>query len=150
MGYSADLLSIRTSDGEDSGPLVLLSANLPQVLTALHAAEAVLGSHISWCSPIAEYQMTNSDPETIVQILSDYGWGGTDIDPETGDVTLGWWNGDKLGSCWSEVLHAIAQGIDPALTITLFMSGEDGDLWAERLSAGAVETLQVRLEVVQP
>lgn len=153
MGYSATLLSVQSTDsgyanGNGYALPVLLSANLPQVLTALHAAEQVIGSHISWCEPIHTY--TGTPAEIISSVLSDYGWENTEYDPETGNVDLGYWGGDKLGSCWDTILSAIAIGIDPALTVTLFMSGEDGELWAERLHAGHVETLQVRLEVVQP
>lgn len=152
MGYSADLLRIDTPSGQDA-PIILEADRLPAVMDALRQAELHDG-HISWCNQTTDYEarFPGNLPAIISAILCDYGWEETGAD-ETGypgSVALGWWGGEKLGSSWDGVLQAIAIGLDPDLRYDLIMSGEDGEMWAERIHAGNVLTLSVQMQVVEP
>ncbi len=142
MGYAATLLDVQCEpDSDNSAAFTLLADNLPAVWQALQSAEQVLGDHISWCQSLDEY--TGSLPERIAQVLHSYGWDDT---AETdGNVRLGWWGGDKLGSCWNQITQAIAQGIDPALRVTWYLYGEDSELWCEILEGGTVRSYGVIL-----
>jgi hypothetical protein len=143
MGYSATLLSqtVEPDHTDPYGALILEADRLPQVWSALEAAEQVLGDHISWCERLPSY--TGSLAERIAKVLHSYGWEDTSAIAD--DVRLGYWGGDKLGSCWDEVTRAIAAGIDPALTVTWIMCGEDSELWSEILEGGTVRSTTVSL-----
>ncbi len=144
MGYSATLIDVRHEG--DGDPMVIEASRVPEVMLALRAAEEGMG-HISWCDPVDEYVKTCQTPaHAAARILSDFGWDGTDVNGG-GDIQIGWWGGDKIGSSWKEVRDAIALGVNPALKITWILSGEDSEMWAEVLHDGEAETRAITVEV---
>lgn len=96
---------------------------------ALPKCEAVLGDHISWCSPLSDYEATGAPvAERIRQVLNDYGFDPVIVDDD-GNVVIHGWGGDKLGSCWDKMWSEV---IAPhtRTDLTWVMRGEDNDIWA--------------------
>lgn len=146
MGYSADMIDWQA---ENDDWKIIAAERVPAVWAALEEAEVTSGiGHISWVNDPLEVERTKHETvaDAVASVLAQYGWESTEADGH-GNVILGWWGGDKLGSCWDGVTNAIAQGLDPAVTVTWIMSGEDGEIWAERLHASTVQTRSVRLVV---
>ncbi len=141
MGYSAEVI-----DNRPAGPLALIpKARVSLVWDALVAAEKGEGSfgHISWCNELEKYEGTTA--EKVVEVLSDFGFDGGVFLDEDGDIVIDSWGGDKLGSSWDDVLHAIAQGIDPISQYRWLLQGEDGEHWAEDFKDNTVTTTGVTL-----
>lgn len=120
MGYSADMTN--TSDD-----IVLSADKLPAVIKALYVAQGVLGDHISWCDNLDNYDQSDK-AAFVAKVFSDYGF--DDAHVVNGDVSLPYWGGDKLGSCFDEMMAAVAVGIDREVETT--WQGEDGSIWAVR------------------
>jgi len=119
MGYSADMIS-------NDADIVLRVERLPAVIEALYAAQGVLGTHISWCNPLDDYDQ--SDPAAFVaEVFSDYGF-DTHVDAD--GVVLYSWGGDKIGSAFDPMMEAIAAGVGQS--IETVWQGEDGSVWAVR------------------
>lgn len=136
MGYSAD---------EHSRSAELVITDVDAVWAALLACEddhngqpqrdenggylwgqpCIAGTgHISWCNRLSEYQGTTA--EKVKQVLSSYGFDDSGVNDD-GHVEVGYWGGDKIGSCWDGVTDAIARGITEE--VKLIMCGEDGEMW---------------------
>lgn len=107
----------------------------------LPKCEAVLGDHISWCSPLAEYTQ-ESTAERIREVLSDYGFDPVRIDDD-GNIVIGGWGGDKIGSVWNQMWEYV---ITPhtKTDLTWLVRGEDGHLWAHAVRGNK----QVQSEIV--
>lgn len=137
MGYSACEIARKGDE--------LVIVNPSSTLAALQAHEQADG-HISWCPPLSSY--TGSDARVVVEVLNDFGFRNSEITND-GHVTIGLWDGDKLGSSWEAVLAAIADGTDPVALTTLYMVGEDGALWAEQFHGGVCSSPRVVLTTDQ-
>jgi hypothetical protein len=119
MGYAADMIS-------NDVDIVLKADRLPAVIKALYTAQEVLGSHISWCNDLDSYDQSDK-AAFVAEVFSDYGFG---TKAEDGNVYLDYWGGDKVGSCFDEMMVAIAVGVDQP--IETVWQGEDGSIWAVR------------------
>lgn len=139
MGYSAEVI-----DNRPAGDLAVIPAErVESVWAALVAEEGGGGiGHISWCNELDKYEGTTA--EKVAEVLSDFGFDGTEEDGE-GGVVIHYWGGDKIGSSWDGVLAAIAVGVDPALHLTWLMQGEDGLHWAEDFQGGVVTSRDVTI-----
>lgn len=83
--------------------------------------------HISWCDRMEAY--TGTTAERVAKVLQNYGFEGSEAEGD--NVTVGWWGGDKIGSCWDDVTDCIAKGLKlDGEPITLIMCGEDTEMWA--------------------
>ncbi len=143
MGYSATVLELTVNGVQDE--IVLEAARLPAVMEALEVAEGVIGDHISWCDSLDNYDKKHGDlAAAVANVFADYGWEGTEANG-AGDVVIGYWSGDKLGSCWDEMCQAMAVGVDPKWTIEMLMVGEDSEMWGERIHGGECVTRKVKI-----
>lgn len=122
MGYAASMLY-----GED---IVLPAEKHDEVWDGLFTVQEVLGTHISWCSPLPDYRENGaSATAAIKQVLEDYGFERVAI-AENGNIVIPTWGGDKLGSCWEGMWKYIIAPF--TLTdLTWVMQGEDSVIWVE-------------------
>jgi sulfite reductase beta subunit-like hemoprotein len=134
MGYAASVLR-----GED---IVLPADHHEEIWKNLYKVQEKLGSHISWCSPLPEYEATGAPTaQRIVEVMNDYGFETAKIDAD-GDIVIDGWGGDKLGSCWEGMWeHIIAPFTKNNLTWV--MQGEDSVIWVEAVR----DNKQVKTEV---
>lgn len=134
MGYYADALEVSSS-------ILIKGEDAKGFIEALRVHEARLGGHISWCYPIDEYLTKTDNYSDVVAEMMDYF--GFVVERNGDDVTLANWQGDKVGSSWDDVWDTLGQ-FYKGDEVTWVMRGDDGQIWAERLSNGKHETLAMK------
>lgn len=124
MGYSATLLAGET--------IVLPAHRHEEIWKDLYKVQENLGTHISWCSPLPEYELREgSATKRIIEVLTDYGFDPVKVD-ENGNIAIEGWGGDKLGSCWEGMWEHIIAPYTPN-NVTWVMVGEDSVIWGEAI-----------------
>lgn len=156
MGYSASHIDTHLDhdnpdfDWEGVDWEVMKAERIDAVWAALEHAEVDAGiGHISWVNSalVDERPKYATTAEAVASVLRQYGFEDTEADDD-GNVRLGYWGGDKLGSCWDHVTQAIAQGTDPDMRIDLIMCGEDQMMWCQRLHHGESLEHTITINVV--
>jgi hypothetical protein len=131
MGYSA------TSYRYDE--IKIEKADLPAMVESLRQAEAETGGHISWCDPMAIIELRHEGNATTIvkEVLEHYGFDYVEV-TEAGDITIGSWGGDKIGSSWVPMWKALATVVKH--DVKWVMIGEDNEMWGEAIIPGLGHT----------
>lgn len=129
MGYSAQ--SIQTQ------PLTIKREDIHtfDLLLDRVEAETGIGGHISWCGDMKAVRTRNAfhTTKTVMEVLRDYGFEDVE-EQDNGDIVIGCWGGDKIGSSWDPMWNALGEVIKHQAYWV--MMGEDGDLWGEAIVPG--------------
>ena len=169
MGYSADVESIETRDKDGNvirhNEILLEAARIKTVYHYLDRAERnnagggrygrgvnqsdPMNRWHSWCEPMEKLRQEHNGNWTkiVCTLFQDYGWEGTEILEDSGEILVKWWGGDKIGGSWNAFQNALALGIDPEHTVEMIIRCEDGDMWAERLHNGECAVASVTMSV---
>jgi len=127
MGYSA------TSYRSDT--ITIEKADLPAMVVALRKAEADSGiNHISWCDPMEVIETKHdNDAQVVMEVLNHYGFEDVEL-TDAGDITIGYWGGDKIGSSWLPMWEALGSVVKHE--VKWVMVGEDNVMWGEAILPG--------------
>lgn len=129
MGYSAQSIHTEpmTIKREDIHMFDLLLDRVQE--------QSGLGGHISWCGEMKAVRTRNAfhSDKAVMEVLRDYGFDDIEQQPN-GDIIIGSWGGDKIGSSWDPMWYALGEVVKHKMYWV--MMGEDGELWGEAIVPG--------------
>jgi len=129
MGYSATSIHTET--------ITIKSEDVKAFDERLDKTESDsnIGGHISWCDPMDVIRERHAGDSTkvVVEVLEHYGFEGVAV-TETGDITIGYWGGDKIGCSWDPMWNALGDVVKHS--VKWIMVGEDSEIWGEAIVPG--------------